>query len=284
MPSPLVTNLSRKLNISVDKVESAWKKAKIQAAASLGKDITDLKGEDFATVTAITKRMLGVKEVVNIVSFLKSGKSALEFVEDMVSTGAGIGHSLDTVVIPPKKKIAQPRDDEDLSGGVGMYSDSEENDEELPAKVVALGSVKKAVKTSEMSEYKNYSRISLKDLGQGSGEVTEGATDRLAALVEQKLGKTVAPDVVKPVSEVAPVRQVRATPPVLENRSRLNAGELNQLMSTSKMASLEASLKPAPFTIASVVEEATPPPTDEPFMEDFQNDLMEMVENGIPED
>lgn len=286
MPSPLVKSLSQKLNIPVEKVESAWKKAKVAVASSLKKEVSALEGNDFALVTNQTKRLLGVKEIINIVAFLKSDKSAKDFVEDMVSTGAGVGHSLDTVVIPPKKPIAQPKDDEDLSGGVGMYSDDEE-DGPTPARVVTLTKPRRSPTNEEPDIYENHSKINMNDLAGGPNHGPDtGASERLAALAE-----TVVPDkrfvasTEKP--PVAPI--IGRTAPIAENRSRLDASELNQLLSTSsKPANIESAMTRAPFKITTVVEESeatTPEDTaNARAMAEFQEDLFRMAETGVEED
>jgi hypothetical protein len=282
MPSPLAKSLSQKLNLPLEKVESAWKKAKVAAATSLKKEVAALDGDDFTLVTNLTKRLLGVKEQINIVAFLKSEKSAKDFVEDMVSTGAGIGHTLDTVVIPPKKG----RDDEDLSGGVGMYSDDEE-DGPTPARVVTLTRSRRSPDNKDPDIYENHSKINMNDLSGGPNHgPSTGASERLAALAE-----TVVPDKRFVVSSEKPavvLLPVTRTAPITENRSRLDVGELNQLMSTTKPASLDGAMHKAPFRVAAVVEErSAPAPEDEEndrLMAEIQEDMLRMAETGVDDE
>jgi hypothetical protein len=262
MPSPLVTSLSKSLHISVDRVEAAWKKAKVSAADQKHKSVPDLKGDDFALVTYITKKMLGVKDEIDVKAFLRSKKPAKEFIEDMVSTGAGIGHTLDTVVIPPKKLIAQPKDEDDFLD----YGEDEEdvgtiwehpNNAVQPVSTIAIGNTQKALqappKKPRPDIYENHSRINMADLAHQN----TGASERLAALAG------VEPDApVAPVPESVAEPRGRTAQPVTVNRSRLSLGDLQE-------ATLEAE---AGATRAVAAELGTAD-----IMADFEKDLENFV-------
>lgn len=265
MSSPLAIKLAQKLNISIEKVDVAWKKAKISAAASLKKEVSALTGEDFSMVSAITKRMLGVQDKVDVVAFLRSKKPAKEFIEDMVSTGAGIGHTLDTVVLPPKKKARLPQDDEDLSGGTGMYSD------DLSGGVgPATDARRKSMPVEDI--YENHSKINMADIAGGPNHGPDtGATERLEAMAAGKAPLK---------TESVTIARSTLRSPITENRSRLDPDELKELMS-QPMANPADAMRPATYSIA--INESTPDGSLDTTMDDFANDLMNFAETGVSE-
>lgn len=66
MPVPALKRLAKKANVSLDKAESAWDKAKSIVDAEYPKDIDYY----YALVMGITKKMLGLKESLELIDFL----------------------------------------------------------------------------------------------------------------------------------------------------------------------------------------------------------------------
>lgn len=66
MPVPALKRLAKKANVSLDKAESAWDKAKNIVDSEYPKDIDYY----YALVMGITKKMLGLKETLELIDFL----------------------------------------------------------------------------------------------------------------------------------------------------------------------------------------------------------------------
>lgn len=87
MPSPYVKKLASETGKSVDEIEKLWDKAKGITADTFGKSEDDFGTKEYKYTVGIIKNMLGVNEMVLDPSiFLKSGKSAKEFIRETVTS------------------------------------------------------------------------------------------------------------------------------------------------------------------------------------------------------
>lgn len=93
MPSPYVKKLASETGKSVAEIEKLWDKAKGITADTFGKSEDDFGTKEYKYTVGIIKNMLGVNEMVLDPSiFLKSGKSAKDFIkETVVSANFSIG-------------------------------------------------------------------------------------------------------------------------------------------------------------------------------------------------
>lgn len=93
MPSPYVAKLSKETGKSVAEIEKLWDKAKDIASDTFGKSEDDFGSREYKYTVGIVKNMLGLNEkILDPSIFLKSGKSAKDFIkETVVSADFSIG-------------------------------------------------------------------------------------------------------------------------------------------------------------------------------------------------
>lgn len=88
MPSPYLKTLAKETGKSIGDLERYWKKAKEITKDDFNVDEKDFQDKHYAYATAIVKRMAGVKEqVISVVDFIESGKSADDFISETVTGG-----------------------------------------------------------------------------------------------------------------------------------------------------------------------------------------------------
>lgn len=88
MPSPYIKQLAKETGKSVSELERYWKKAKEITKDDFDVAEDNFQDKHFAYATAIVKRMAGVKEsVITVSDFLQSGKTANDFIAEVVSSG-----------------------------------------------------------------------------------------------------------------------------------------------------------------------------------------------------
>ena len=89
MPSPYVNSLSKETGKSVAEIEKLWNKAKEITADTFGKPEDSFGSKEYKYTVGIVKNMLGINEnVLDPSIFLKSGKSAKEFIQETVVSGS----------------------------------------------------------------------------------------------------------------------------------------------------------------------------------------------------
>lgn len=137
MPSPYVNTLAKETGKTVKEIEKLWNQAKQIAADTLGKAEKDFKSEDYQYVIGIVKNMLGMKEsLLDPSIFMKSGKSAKDFIrETVVSANFSIG-DVEPVIPPEEDKEEEPETVPQNSADVSYFLDStdetpENDDNEL---------------------------------------------------------------------------------------------------------------------------------------------------------
>lgn len=87
MPSPYVNKLSKETGKSVAEIEKLWNKAKDITADTFGKSEDDFGTKEYKYTVGIIKNMLGVNEkILDPSIFLKSGKSAKDFIKETVTS------------------------------------------------------------------------------------------------------------------------------------------------------------------------------------------------------
>ena len=92
MPSPYVNKLVKDTGKSVAEIEKKWNDAKRITAETLGKDEDDFGKTEYDYAYGIVMNMFGKNEaVLNPEIFLNSGKSAREFIEEVISSDFKIG-------------------------------------------------------------------------------------------------------------------------------------------------------------------------------------------------
>lgn len=140
MPSPYVKKLSQETGKSEKEIEKLWKKAKEIASEEFGKTEDDFGNKEYAYVTGIVKKMLGVDEsILDPSKFLESDYSAKDYIETVVSGNFSIGN------------VKPPKEDEE--------EDEEEDDDDLEeASIAAMRQVNPGIEEP--------------DIDDGEGEVT----------------------------------------------------------------------------------------------------------------
>lgn len=92
MASPYVNKLVKDTGKSVAEIEKKWDEAKRITAETLGKNEDDFGKTEYDYAYGIVMNMYGKKEaVLNPEVFLNSGKSAREFIEEVISSDFSIG-------------------------------------------------------------------------------------------------------------------------------------------------------------------------------------------------
>ena len=87
MPSPYVSKLAKETGKSVAEIEKLWSKAKKIASETLGKSEDDFGNSEYKYTVGIIKNMLGLNEnLLDPSIFLKSGKTAKEFIKETVTS------------------------------------------------------------------------------------------------------------------------------------------------------------------------------------------------------
>ena len=87
MPSPYVKKLASETGKSEAEIERLWNKAKDITADTFGKKEDDFGTREYKYTVGIVKNMLGVNEsLLDPAIFLKSGKSARDFIRETVTS------------------------------------------------------------------------------------------------------------------------------------------------------------------------------------------------------
>ena len=111
MASPYVMKLVKDTGKPTAEVEKLWTKAKLIAAETFGKPETNFGKTEFEFAYGTVMNMLGKKEaILNPEVFLGSGKSAREFIEEVISGDFKIGD--ETPVVDKNKDDKEPEDAE----------------------------------------------------------------------------------------------------------------------------------------------------------------------------
>ncbi len=91
MPSPFVKKIAKEIGVGIPKIEKLWDKAKTITTETFGVKEKDFGDREYAYTTGIVKKMLGVSEDSwKPIDFLKSEKSAKEFIETVISADFNI--------------------------------------------------------------------------------------------------------------------------------------------------------------------------------------------------
>lgn len=92
MPSPYIRSLSKETGKPEAEIEKLWNKAKDITSDTFGKPEDDFGSKEYKYTVGIVKNMLGLDEkVLDPTYFLKSGKTAKEFIETLTSAQFTIG-------------------------------------------------------------------------------------------------------------------------------------------------------------------------------------------------
>lgn len=88
MPSGFVRKLSKETGKSVREIEKLWDRAREIASEEFGKNPDAFGSKEYAYMNGIVKNMLGLdEERINPANFLKSEKSAKEYIKETLSSG-----------------------------------------------------------------------------------------------------------------------------------------------------------------------------------------------------
>ena len=109
MASPYVVKLAKDTGKSIDEIEKFWDRAKQIAAETFGKSEDDFGKKEYDYAYGTVMNMLGKKEaILNPEVFLNSGKSAAEFIEEVISGDFNIG---DDHPVVNNNKDEEPEDE-----------------------------------------------------------------------------------------------------------------------------------------------------------------------------
>ena len=116
MTSPIVKQLMKESGKDKETVAEVWEKAKALTQEMYGVDsIEDFSGREYAHAEQTARKMLGMTEQITVADFLKSGKNAREFIED-VQTSGNIGVDIDRSVTLRKTPADLSTTDSETNG------------------------------------------------------------------------------------------------------------------------------------------------------------------------
>lgn len=114
MVSPYVKKISKETGMGTDEVKELWAKSKAAISEKVGKEEEEFSKADFESTEEHLYSMLGLNEYTTDPSkFLRSGKSAKEFIETMVSGNfQGSINPDDGGIVPPEEEEEKSDEEE----------------------------------------------------------------------------------------------------------------------------------------------------------------------------
>ena len=131
MPSGFVRKISKETGKSVREIEKLWGRAREIASEEFGKNPDDFGAKEYAYMTGIVKNMLGLdEERINPANFLKSEKSAKEYIKETLSSGSFGSIGEPGGLYPPSNEFDPTEEDDEKELLFGEEKKKYETDDE----------------------------------------------------------------------------------------------------------------------------------------------------------
>ena len=168
MTSPIVKQLMKESGREKEEVIEAWDKAKSLTAEMYGISEEEFEDKEYSHTEQTARRLLGMEEQFTVADFLKSGKSAREFIEE-VQTSSNIGVDIDRTVT--HKKV--PADLSTTNGETGEYEDDLEPEDDSVMDTPPIDSHQDPDNpVGEADPLSIYEKKKFVDMDRGHGQIT----------------------------------------------------------------------------------------------------------------
>lgn len=86
MPNNIIKSYADKTNKSISELETIWDKAVDITKEDFNKNKEEFKDKEWAYTTSIFKKMVGIKEDFDIISFINSNLKAKDYIKQIIET------------------------------------------------------------------------------------------------------------------------------------------------------------------------------------------------------